>query len=224
MTAPHPALLVAALSALALGCSSSTPPPNPPPYAPPPTQTQPAPASPAPPPLAAPFPWLSQLPPLLTPQGWGLPIPAPVPTAAASWSQQEWDVVQLVNGYRARGTFCGGQFYGPAAPLSAHPALQRAARAHSWDMGQRNFYDHDTPDGHGPSDRVRAAGYPAGAAENIHVQVSTAHAVVDDWMKSAGHCQNFMNPAYREIGVGHALVPGSRYGNYWTANMGSAGR
>lgn len=221
---------LAALTTLALGtaCSSSAAPPPTAPYAQP-TYTQAPPPPPTtaapPPPLAAPFPWLGgQLPPLLTPQGWGLPIPAPVPTAAASWSQEEWDVVQLVNGYRARGAFCAGQFYGPAAPLSAHPALQRAARAHSWDMGQRNFYSHQTPDGHGPSDRVRAAGYPGGAAENIHVQVTTAHAVVDDWMKSSGHCKNFMNPAYREIGVGHAQVPGSHYGDYWTANMGFGSR
>ena len=160
----------------------------------------------------------------MTPQGWGIPLPAPVPTTASSWSQSEWDVVQRVNGYRARGHFCGGQFYPRTHPLQPHSALQSAARAHSWDMGRRNFYGHQTPEGHGPSDRVRSAGYPGGAAENIHVQVRMPHAVVDEWMRSAGHCRNFMNPNYREIGVGHAEVPGSRYRHYWTANMGRGQR
>lgn len=209
------AIFVALLSATACSKQSRR-------AAPPPQTAGPPPAPPqAPPAHATP---ILQLPPLLTPQGWGIPLPAPVPTAASSWSQLEWDALQRVNGYRARGFICGGQLYPPTQPLRPHPALQSAARAHSWDMGRRNFYDHRTPEGHGPSDRVRANGYPAGAAENIHVQKRTALEVVDDWMRSAGHCRNFMNPELREVGIGHAEVPGSRYGHYWTANMGSGAR
>jgi uncharacterized protein YkwD len=157
----------------------------------------------------------------LTPQGWGIPLPSPVPNNASSWSQSEWDVVQRVNGYRARGFICGGQLFPPTHPLTPNAALQRAARSHSWDMGRRNYFDHRSPEGHGPSERARAAGYPAGAAENIHAGSTTAVAAVDTWMRSAGHCRNFMDPNFRDIGVGHALVPGSRFGNYWTAKLGT---
>ncbi len=130
-------------------------------------------------------------------------------------------MVQRVNGYRARGFVCGGRYFGPTHALTPHIALQRAARAHSWDMGRRNYFDHETPDGHDPSDRARSAGYPGGAAENIQAGGRTSHSVVDDWMQSAGHCENFMSPAYRDIGIGRAEVHGSDYGTYWTAKMGA---
>ena len=183
----------------------------------PPPVAQPPPA----PPQPQPFPWLTNgVPPLLTPQGWGIPLPGLKPSTANSWSQVEWQVVQRVNGFRARGAFCGGRFYPPTHALRANAALHNAARGHSWDMGRRDFYDHATPEGHGPSDRARAAGYPTGVAENIHVGIAAVNRVVDDWMHSEGHCRNFMNSSYREIGVGHAHVQGSRYTHYWTANMG----
>ena len=91
-------------------------------------------------------------------------------------------------------------------------------------MAHRNFYAHRSPEGRGPSDRARAAGYGRGAAENLHVKVTSAERVVADWMKSKGHCKNFMNPRYRDVGIGHAWQHGSRYGNYWTANLGRGAR
>ena len=71
-------------------------------------------------------------------------------------------------------------------PLERDPVLDAIARAHSQDMADRNYYDHDTPEGLDPSDRADAAGYEcikdmyggqyfnrhsyymAGIAENIH--------------------------------------------------------
>ena len=207
-------MLVAVFALVASGCQSSKRRAPPPTYAPPPAQS--------PPPQASPFPWGTPppIPPLLTPQGWGVPLPTPIPPGQNTWSQTEWDVVQAVNGHRARGAFCGGDFFGPTNPLMANPALHNAARNHSWDMGRRNYFDHMSPEGHGPNERTRAAGYPSGAAENIHAGSDAAHAAVNAWMTSPGHCRNFMNPNYREIGVGHAFVNGSRYGHYWTANIG----
>jgi uncharacterized protein YkwD len=156
------------------------------------------------------------------PTVWNLPLPWPS-APPSDWSQAEWEVVKQVNAHRARGGFCGSEFFYPSQALVPHPALLRAARNHSWDMANRNFYGHETPEGWGPSDRARAAGYPTGVAENIHVGATNANAVVNDWMNSPGHCKNFMNPAYREIGIGHAYRPGSRYGYYWTANLGFGG-
>ena len=34
-------------------------------------------------------------------------------------------------------------------------------------------------------------------------------------MNSPGHRANILNPNYTHIGVGHAKVAGSTYGNYW---------
>jgi uncharacterized protein YkwD len=38
--------------------------------------------------------------------------------------------------------------------------------------------------------------------------------VVDNWLKSPGHCKNIMNKAFKEVGVG-------RVGDYWTQNFGA---
>ena len=61
--------------------------------------------------------------------------------------------------------------------LSSDPLLADIARAHSWDMVTRNFFEHVNPDGKSPRDRGDAAGYPCiryikpyvyqGIAENL---------------------------------------------------------
>ena len=71
-------------------------------------------------------------------------------------------------------------------PLVRDSKLDMIARSHSQDMADRNYYDHDTPEGLDPTDRADAAGYEcikdmyggqyfnrhsyymAGIAENIH--------------------------------------------------------
>lgn len=45
--------------------------------------------------------------------------------------------------------------------------LERAAQAHSIDMGERRFFAHEAPDGTGPGERVRAAGWTGAAGENL---------------------------------------------------------
>lgn len=64
-------------------------------------------------------------------------------------------------------------------PLDRIPKIDSIARAHSQDMADRNYYDHDTPEGLDPTDRGNAAKYPCrkdygshytvGLAENIHM-------------------------------------------------------
>jgi uncharacterized protein YkwD len=51
--------------------------------------------------------------------------------------------------------------------------------------------------------RIRAAGYDwAAAGENIATGLGTPRAVLRAFMASPGHCQNILNPTYRDIGVG----------------------
>lgn len=99
--------------------------------------------------------------------------------------------------------------------------LVQAARSHSADMGRRGYFSHTTPEGLGPGDRARSAGFTSpGIAENIAAGGATAEATVEQWMTSPGHCGNIMMPRYRVIGVGHARVDGSRYTHYWTQKFG----
>ena len=51
--------------------------------------------------------------------------------------------------------------------------------------------------------RITAAGYVWRAAgENIATGFATPRSVVHAWMASAGHCQNILNPQYRNVGTG----------------------
>jgi len=62
--------------------------------------------------------------------------------------------------------------------LSYDPFLADIARGHSWDMVNRNFFEHENPDGQSPRDRGDAAGYPcirvmghfvySGISENLY--------------------------------------------------------
>jgi uncharacterized protein YkwD len=153
--------------------------------------------------------------------------PGAAPSAPANdgwpdaWSRFEDETLLLTNQRRAMGAVCGDRTFGPALPLAMNAALRQAARDHSRDMGSRGYFDHGSPDGRSPDDRMRAAGWSGkSSGENIYGGPPTAAAVVDGWMKSPGHCANLMSPGYRVIGVGYAEVKGSPLGHYWTQDFG----
>lgn len=113
-------------------------------------------------------------------------------------------IVTLVNERRAAGATCGGQAMPAVPPLAADPALRCAARVHTQDMVDRNFFDHTNPSGEDPWDRMELAGYMwSNAGENIAGGNATAEATMQQWMGSSGHCRNIMNGDYAHIGVGH---------------------
>ena len=98
-------------------------------------------------------------------------------------------------------------------PLSSSRTLDRAALAHSEDMGERRFFAHDTPDGVEPAERIVAAGYPRNGVtvgENLASGVETAgtpEEIVDGWMDSPGHRANILRPQFREICIDLAYEP-----------------
>lgn len=142
----------------------------------------------------------------------------PVDDWPARLAEAEAEVLRLVNVERAAGANCGGVEYGPAGPLVMDALLREVARAHSLDMGERDYFDHTNPDGDDPFDRMEAAGFNGASpwGENIAAGQTSAAMVVSGWMDSPGHCQNIMEPGYRALGVGYAQVAGSSYAHYWT--------
>jgi uncharacterized protein YkwD len=141
------------------------------------------------------------------------------PTAA---TDAEAQVLVLVNQRRAAGATCGTYGYKPPAPaLTMNGALRCAARKHDKDMIANNFFSHTGTGPTTPWQRIASAGYGAykAAAENIAAGQTTPSAVVTGWMNSPGHCNNIMNPALKEIGVGYAT--GGSYGHYWTQDFGA---
>ncbi|OGO62681.1 MAG: hypothetical protein A2Z45_00560 [Chloroflexi bacterium RBG_19FT_COMBO_55_16] len=133
-------------------------------------------------------------------------------------AEYEQRVVDLVNQARAEIDL---------PPLKRTESLDQAARYQTTDMGQDNYFDHDT------YDRVagelvyvcntweRIATYYSGAnAENAGAGYETPEAVMAGWMDSQGHRDNILNDYSREIGVGYFAGSGDFY-HYWIQDFGA---
>lgn len=125
-------------------------------------------------------------------------------------SSMEHKVLDLVNTERVNNGL---------NPLVWNEQLAEVARAHSYDMAARNFFDHNNPDGLSPFERIANYGIQYSvAAENIAEGQSSPEAVMQAWMNSPGHRENILNPSLTELGVG-LYVSEYGYGYYWTQNF-----
>ena len=113
------------------------------------------------------------------------------------------------------------------ARLCVHPALQKAALAHSTDMINRDFFSHTNPSGKTFAASIKAAGYNyRTAGENIAWGTGTsgsADSIHKSWMGSSGHRANILNESFREVGIGAASGTYKNSSNavMWTADFGS---
>jgi uncharacterized protein YkwD len=138
------------------------------------------------------------------------------PTINASYEQE---VLDLVNTIRADHGL---------APLKLVTPLEEAARYHATDMGQDNYFEHDSYDRDGDelshvcewSSRIGTY-YPdwASLSENIAAGYSTPESVMNGWMNSTGHRKNILRAGSWEIGVGYYRGSGSYY-TYWVQDFG----
>ena len=130
-------------------------------------------------------------------------------------------MLELTNAARKTARTCGSASYGPASALTWNDALANAAERHAADMAAYNYFDHKSKDGRTLVNRVEAAGYTnwRSLAENIAAGQTTPEEVVEGWLNSPGHCQNIMNPALKELGVGY--VAGGSYRHYWVQDFGA---
>ncbi len=96
--------------------------------------------------------------------------------------------------------------------------IAETARKHSKDMIDRDFFQHDNPDGLSPFDRMEHDGliyyY---AAENIAAGYDDPMCVTYGWINSAGHRSNLLNPALTRLGVGVEFGGSCKY--YYTQNF-----
>jgi len=134
------------------------------------------------------------------------------------------DFLKEINRARATGRACGPRLYPAAGPVKYNDLLNTAAQLFSQDMATRRFFDHSTPDGMGPGERLRAANYRSCTwGENIALGNLDAARVVAMWVKSPGHCANLMSGKFDEIGFGvsKGLSPSSsRETVYFTLDLG----
>jgi uncharacterized protein YkwD len=129
--------------------------------------------------------------------------------------QTEEEIHRLVNVERKK--------YGLPS-LSYDLKLTNIAKLHSYDMFERDYYAHESPEGKGASDRGLAVGYNCkihvsptsyyeGIGENLSKYSSTslvfwespesiAKRTVDGWMNSPPHKENILTDHYQQEGIG----------------------
>jgi len=127
------------------------------------------------------------------------------PAAAVAANSLERQAFDLINAARAKNRL---------PPLAWDGDLCRVARAHSENMGRRNFFDHEAPDGSSLLDRVNASGIVwRSLGENIAYnqgQVDPVRVAVEQWMKLPKHLGNIMRGKYTHTAVGIARTTDGR--------------
>jgi uncharacterized protein YkwD len=115
---------------------------------------------------------------------------ADTPVTRASVHAMRAAVLCLVNKQRAAHGLPG---------LHASQLLNRSAQGWTNAMIRGDFFSH----GSNFAARISAVGFLwSSAGENIATGFSTPRRVVIAWMHSTGHCQNILNPTFRDVGTG----------------------
>jgi uncharacterized protein YkwD len=125
----------------------------------------------------------------------------PSPEKVSGLSEQESEILDLVNQERARDGL---------RPLKFSPRLAVIARGHSYDMAMRHYRGHNSPDGVAPADRIAGVGIQYRAVgENIYVDENAdskdvSRRALDEWLHSPEHLANIVSGEFTETGVGVA--------------------
>jgi uncharacterized protein YkwD len=128
-----------------------------------------------------------------------LPAAAPAGVSLNSYEQQ---LVKCINQERTKRHL---------AKLRVNAKLVDSARSHSTDMGERQYFDHNSPSGETWSRRIVRHGYTREgyktwkAGENIGWGAglySSPVAIVDQWMNSSMHRAVILTKDFRDLGVG----------------------
>lgn len=135
---------------------------------------------------------------------WAIAAPA-VAQGTDGRDQLRQEALALTNAARAEEGLAG---------MSLDEALSEAAQSHAFDMLERDFYAHVTPEGRTPADRFQAAGGDRWAAsgENIATCSGCAapagtarvRAFHTGWMQSPGHRANILSGGFDSFGFGIA--------------------
>lgn len=148
----------------------------------------------------------------------------PVLEWSEAWDAHAEQVIAQVNAARALGGDCGAMgSFAPAPPLLWQANLTCAARVHSGDMAEHDFFDHKSSDGHEAPWRYEQAGFTGATwAENLGAGYPSPTDAVEGWLASEIHCAHILDPKFVAIGVGYAFAPESTYEYYWTLSFGGA--
>jgi uncharacterized protein YkwD len=145
------------------------------------------------------------------------PEPAPAPDERSAAAEGiEYEILAQVNEARSRPRRCGSQQYAAVPPLRYSATLADASQAHAMDMARRGYFDHDTPEGVKPAERLGRTGYRwTLTGENIARGDMGADEAMAGWLRSPGHCANIMEPRFSEMGFGIAADGDRKGALYW---------
>ena len=97
------------------------------------------------------------------------------------------------------------------APLALSPQLQQAAEGHSNELVSADYFEHVSPSGVTPVDRIRGTGYIPNRnvgyviGENLAwgtLNLATPASIVGAWIASPGHLANILETQYTDTGIG----------------------
>ncbi len=127
---------------------------------------------------------------------------------------EERAFLDLINDYRRKNG---------AGNLSLQNQLGAAAKYHSQDMANKNYFSHQLANGDSAEKNIERFGYTNWSfiGENIAGGQETANAVMDAWKSSPDHDRGMRDKNFTEIGIGRAYNKDSKYGWYWTTTFGS---
>lgn len=122
----------------------------------------------------------------------------------------EQEVYEITNAYR---NYMGKAFF------TLEDRTTTAARKHSEDMANNNYFQHNSLDGSKFSARLTAEGISwSGAGENICAGAGDAINMVIGWIGSSGHRKGMLTD-FKYIGVGAAYNSSADYGIYCTQDF-----
>jgi uncharacterized protein YkwD len=105
--------------------------------------------------------------------------------------------------------------------LSINALLTQAAQAHSADMACNSLLSHTGSDGSSVYTRITSTGYAPSYSEEIIYAGGGPQAAFDWWMNDQPHRDAILNPKSTEMGIAHAYVGTSVYGDYFTVDFAS---
>lgn len=157
-----------------------------------PANPNPAPVNPAPP---------------IVPEAVNPPTPPQVDTTGDFLATVEKEIFNMVNMEREKAG---------VPKLSYNSTMEKYARMKSKDMGVKNYFSHEDPNGNLITRQMRNDGVSYRAwGENIAYtsspETTAATQFMNNWMNSEGHRKNILSTDFTGIGIGVCKVNGKIY-------------
>lgn len=128
----------------------------------------------------------------------------------SSFATNEKLVFHLSNGCRALNGI---------SPLTYCSLAHKSAYSHAYDMATNNYFDHYSPDGSDPGERMESVGIDWLAyGENIAAGYRNAYRLNDGWYNSEGHREIMLMEMLKNLGISIVYDAGSSYKYYAVQN------